>query len=88
MAMLMTRTQVSLADSTFASPSKPIGPLYTVGEADRLGRDHGWTMAADRNAFRCVVASPAPLRVLCLRPIEWLRMRGALVIAAGAAASR
>lgn len=40
-------------------------------------------MAADGAAFRRVVASPAPLRVLGLQAIRWLLEHGALVIAAG-----
>ena len=82
-ATLLTRIEVSLADPAFAAPSKPIGPVYTKAEADRIGQEQGWTMAADGSAFRRVVPSPAPQRVLGLQPIEWLLARGALVIAAG-----
>ena len=82
-ATLLTRIEVSLADPAFAAPSKPIGPVYTKAEADRIGQEQGWTMAADGSAFRRVVPSPAPQRVLGLQPIEWLLAHGALVIAAG-----
>jgi carbamate kinase len=82
-ATLLTRIEVSLTDPASAAPSKPIGPLYTKAEADRIGREQGWTMAADGNSFRRVVPSPQPHRVLGLQPIEWLLARGALVIAAG-----
>jgi carbamate kinase len=80
---LMTRVVVDLADPAFAAPTKPIGPVYTKAEAERIGKEEGWTMAADGKAFRRVVASPEPQRVLGLQPIEWLLAHGALVIAAG-----
>jgi carbamate kinase len=82
-ATLMTRVQVDPADPAFASPTKPIGPFYTAAEAERIGLQRGWAMAADGKGFRRVVASPSPQRVLGLQPIEWLLSHGALVIAAG-----
>ncbi|MEO8153667.1 MAG: carbamate kinase [Rhizobacter sp.] len=82
-ATLLTRVQVNLADPAFASPSKPIGPIYTAAEAERIGREQAWTMAADGKSFRRVVASPVPERVLGLQAIEWLLAQGAVVIAAG-----
>lgn len=82
-ATLMTRVEVNPADPAFNAPSKPIGPVYTASDAERVGRDRGWTMAPDGPAFRRVVPSPAPVRVLGLHSIEWLLGHGALVIAAG-----
>jgi carbamate kinase len=82
-ATLMTRIQVSASDPAFNAPSKPIGPLYRAAEAQRIGKEQGWTMAPDGQAFRRVVPSPAPQRVLGLQAIEWLLGHGALVIAAG-----
>lgn len=80
---LMTRVVVHLDDPAFAAPSKPIGPVYTKAEAERIGKEEGWTMAADGKAFRRVVPSPTPQRVFGLKPMEWLLEHGALVIAAG-----
>ena len=82
-ATLITRIEVSLSDPAFAAPTKPIGPIYSLAEAQRIGAEQGWTMAPDGKAFRRVVASPAPQRVLGLQPIKWLLAHGALVIAAG-----
>lgn len=82
-ATLLTRVEVSLDDPAFMTPRKPIGPVYTAADAERVGRERGWIMAPDGPAFRRVVPSPAPLRVLGLQPIEWLLAHGALVIAAG-----
>ena len=82
-ATLLTRIEVDLNDPAFQAPSKPIGPVYSAAEAERIGREQGWTMKPDGAQFRRVVASPAPQRVLGLQPIEWLLAKGALVIAAG-----
>jgi len=82
-ATLLTRIEVNLNDAAFQAPSKQIGPVYAAAEAERIGREQGWTMKPDGAQFRRVVASPAPQRVLGLLPIEWLLAQGALVIAAG-----
>jgi len=80
---LITRVEVDPKDPAFGHPTKPIGPIYTKAESERIGAEKGWTMAADGAAFRRVVASPQPLRVLGLQAIRWLLEHGALVIAAG-----
>jgi carbamate kinase len=80
---LLTRVEVNLGDPAFAKPSKPIGPVYSRDEADRVAAEKRWVMAADGAGFRRVVASPQPQRVLGLDPIRWLLDRQALVIAAG-----
>lgn len=80
---LITRVEVDGGDPAFQRPSKPIGPIYTKAESERVASDKGWTMAADGDAFRRVVASPQPLRVLGLQAIRWLLEHGAVVIAAG-----
>lgn len=82
-ATLMTRVQVDPGDAAFGSPTKPIGPVYSATQAERIGREQGWSMAADGNGLRRVVASPKPLSVVGLQPIRWLLSHGALVIAAG-----
>ena len=80
---LMTRVEVDPQDPAFGRPSKPIGPVYSKAESERVAAEKGWTMAVDGAAFRRVVASPQPLRVLGLRAIRWLLEHGAVVIAAG-----
>ena len=80
---LLTRVEVKLDDPAFAKPSKPIGPVYSRDEADRVAAERHWVMAADGAGFRRVVASPHPQRVLGLDPIRWLLGHQALVIAAG-----
>ncbi|MBC7954658.1 MAG: carbamate kinase [Cytophagales bacterium] len=80
---LLTRVEVNLDDPAFATPSKPIGPVYSREEADRAAADKHWAIAADGTGFRRVVASPMPQRVLGIDPIRWLLAHQALVIAAG-----
>jgi carbamate kinase len=80
---LITRVEVDAQDPAFQHPTKPIGPIYSKTESERVAADKGWVMAADGDAFRRVVASPQPLRVLGLQAIRWLLEHGALVIAAG-----
>ena len=80
---LLTRVEVKLDDPAFATPTKPIGPVYSREEADRVATEQHWVMAPDGQGFRRVVASPQPQRVLGLEPIRWLLAHQALVIAAG-----
>jgi carbamate kinase len=82
-ATLLTQVVVDPADSAFAFPAKPIGPVYTEEEARRLAAAHGWTIAPDGTGFRRVVASPEPLRILELTTIRLLIDAGALVICTG-----
>jgi carbamate kinase len=82
-ATLLTRVEVDPNDAAFAHPTKPIGPVYTEADAQRIAAARQWTIVADGTGFRRVVASPQPLRVLGLDPIRWLLERGAVVVAAG-----
>ncbi|MCQ4256825.1 carbamate kinase [Stutzerimonas stutzeri] len=82
-ATLLTQVEVDAADPAFKSPSKPIGPVYSREEADRLAREKGWSIAADGDRFRRVVASPRPKRIFEIRPIRWLLEKGSVVICAG-----
>lgn len=82
-ATLLTQVEVDAADPAFKHPSKPIGPVYSREEADRLVREKGWSIAADGDHFRRVVASPRPKRIFEIRPIRWLLEKGSVVICAG-----
>jgi carbamate kinase len=82
-ATLLTQVEVDAADPAFKHPSKPIGPVYSREEADRLAREKGWSIAADGDRFRRVVASPRPKRIFEIRPIRWLLEKGSVVICAG-----
>jgi carbamate kinase len=80
---LLTQVEVAADDPAFAHPTKPIGPLYTKVEADQLATEQKWTIAADGDAYRRVVPSPEPHRILELPTIQLLVQTGALVICAG-----
>lgn len=82
-ATILTQVVVDGADPAFQKPTKPIGPVYTKEEAERLARDKGWSIAPDGNQFRRVVASPRPQRIIEIRPIQWLLEKGSVVICAG-----
>ena len=78
-----TQVLVDAHDPAFHAPSKPIGPVYDAGEAQRLAEERGWTVAPDGRYYRRVVPSPQPLGIVELRAIELLIERGAVVVCAG-----
>jgi len=83
LASLLTMIEVDPDDPAFTDPSKPIGPLYSAAEADKLAAERGWAFKPDGHSMRRVVPSPAPKRIFELRPIRWLLDRGCVVICAG-----
>jgi carbamate kinase len=82
-ASILTQVEVDPADPAFRHPTKPVGPTYTKAEAEALAAAKGWAMAPDGAAFRRVVPSPKPLRVLEIDTLELLVAAGTLVICAG-----
>ena len=83
LATLLTMIEVDPADPAFADPSKPIGPIYTKDEADKLAGARGWVFKPDGDSLRRVVPSPAPQRIFEHRPVRWLLEHGSIVICAG-----
>jgi carbamate kinase len=82
-ATLLTQVEVDPADPAFATPSKPIGPVYGEAEARELGARNGWTFAREGGSYRRVVASPAPHRIRELNTVRLLVNAGVVVICAG-----
>jgi len=80
---ILTPVEVDPHDPAFAQPTKPIGPVYTREEGNRLARPRGWTMAPDGDGWRRVVPSPAPRRILPLNAIRRLLDSRVIVICAG-----
>lgn len=80
---LLTRVEVDPGDPAFRHPAKPIGPVYTREEVEKIAQAMQWNTAPDGAGFRRVVASPFPLRVLGVDPVRWLLQHEAVVIAAG-----
>jgi carbamate kinase len=83
LATVLTMVEVDPDDPAFGDPQKPIGPVYSREEADRLAVARGWTFAVDGDHHRRVVASPTPKRIFELRPIRTLVEDGCVVICAG-----
>jgi carbamate kinase len=83
LASLLTMVEVDPDDPAFTDPTKPIGPLYSDGEAQKLAAERGWVFKPDGDALRRVVPSPAPKHIFEHRPIRWLLESGCVVICAG-----
>lgn len=82
-ATILSMVEVDPNDPAFEHPTKPIGPVYTREEAERLAAEKGWTMAPDGDKLRRVVPSPRPQRIFQIRPVKWLLEKGCIVICAG-----
>jgi carbamate kinase len=82
-ATILTQVEVDPGDPAFQNPTKPIGPQYPREEAERLAREHGWTVGPDNALYRRLVPSPRPKRIFEIRVVEWLVERGVVVICSG-----
>ncbi len=82
-ATILTQVAVDPRDPAFKKPSKPIGPVYTRAEAERLSRERGWTVALINDGYRRVVPSPLPRHIFELKVIKLLVRMGVVVICAG-----
>lgn len=84
-ATLLTQVEVDPRDAAFRAPSKPVGPVYTESDARRLADQRGWAIArdGDGDAWRRVVASPRPVRILEIDVIRLLVAQQVTVICAG-----
>jgi carbamate kinase len=80
---VLSRTVVRADDPAFEEPTKPIGPIYeTTGTLRRLA-ERGWQLRAEGTAFRRVVPSPEPVRIVQIELIRMLVDHGVLVVCAG-----
>lgn len=82
-ATILTQVVVSPDDPAFAEPSKPIGPCYSLAEAETRRRA-GWTLIEEPpHGYRRAVASPQPLEIVEEPAIGALVDAGVVVVAAG-----
>ena len=83
-ATVLTQVVVSMTDPAMERPTKPIGPFYSLREAE-LRRDRlGWHIVEDASrGYRRVVPSPVPIEIVEERVIRLLTESGVLVIAVG-----
>lgn len=82
-SVLLTQVEVDEHDPAFRKPTKYIGPVYDAAQADALEAEKGWVFKADGNAFRRVVPSPQPRRIVESDAIQALIARDHLVICNG-----
>ena len=80
---VLTMIEVDPADPAFADPTKFVGPVYGREEAERLAADKGWTVKPDGDAWRRVVPSPQPRRIVEVEAIRRLVESGATVVCSG-----
>ena len=83
-AAIVTQVLVDADDPAFRQPTKPIGVFYTKAQAQRMAREHGWSVVEDAGrGWRRVVPSPRPVRVLEAPVIRLLVDSGMIPVAAG-----
>jgi carbamate kinase len=82
-ATLLTQVLVDRDDPAFASPTKPIGPVYDERVARELASERGWSIAPEGNRYRRVVPSPEPRAIVELPTIRLLVEAGVLVVCVG-----
>ena len=84
LATLLTQIEVDRDDPAFARPEKPIGPVYSLAEAERARAAHGWPMVEEAEGkWRRVVPSPLPRRIVQIEALRLLVDFGVTVICAG-----
>jgi carbamate kinase len=83
LATLLTMTLVDAGDPAFAHPTKFVGPVYTVEQAEKLAEQRGWVFRTDGDKQRRVVPSPIPRRIVEVEAVEFLLERGYVVVCAG-----
>lgn len=82
-ATVLTQIQVDPKAPAFQKPSKPVGPVYSKEEADKIAAEKGWTMAPDNDKYRRVVASPKPVNIFGLEPLKTLIDNKYIVVCGG-----
>lgn len=81
---VVSEVEVLPTDKSFKKPTKPIGKFYTKEEAEKLASESGDIYVEDAGrGYRKVVASPKPVNILNLNPIEKLVSDGTIVVACG-----
>jgi carbamate kinase len=83
---MVTLVEVDKNDPAFNNPTKRIGKVYTLKEAETLAKKHNWIFKPSSKAndsFRRVVPSPTPLEIINRDTIQNLAKSGNIVIATG-----
>jgi len=83
---LVTQVVVDKDDPGFQNPTKRVGKIYTKAEADKLSAEKGWEFRKSpkaEDAWRRVVPSPLPIKIMNEKVVEKLVREGNIVIASG-----
>ncbi|MEA1938434.1 MAG: carbamate kinase [Pseudomonadota bacterium] len=80
---LISPVEVAADDPAFASPAKPIGPVYDSDTARIMADRSNWTMMADTGGFRRVVASPLPVGLPGIAVMRNLIACGVTIVTCG-----
>ena len=81
---VVSQVVVDRDDPAFTEPAKPVGPFYSLNEAQKLRREKGWEMIEDSaRGYRRVVPSPRPVTIQQARIIKSMLDAGEIVIAIG-----
>lgn len=83
---LVTAVVVDENDTAFQNPTKRIGKIYSVDQANQLTREKGWTFKEEiktPGGWRRVVPSPSPVQIINENVIKTLARQGVITIAAG-----
>jgi len=84
LACLITQVLVDKNDPAFLRPTKPIGPFYTLEQAELLQKEKGYVIIDDAGrGYRRVVPSPNPLSIIEKVAIKQLLDARTIVIASG-----
>ncbi|MCX5107614.1 carbamate kinase [Streptomyces sp. NBC_00378] len=82
-AAVLTTTVVDENDPAFEHPTKLIGPQYSAQDAAEAAAEYRWTIARDGAAFRRVVPSPSPVRIVQAPLVRTLLENQHLVVCVG-----
>jgi carbamate kinase len=80
---LLTQIVVDAKDPAFQQQTKFIGPVFDKAEAEARAKAAGWSIAADGQKWRRVVASPKPIEIPDLHVLKLLLEQNVIVICAG-----
>lgn len=81
---VVTTIEVDPSDPAFDNPTKPIGRMLTLDDANRLAREEGWqTQEFQSGTYRRVVPSPFPVNILELEMIRRAVDAGDILVTCG-----
>jgi len=82
---IITQVVVSKDDPAFKNPTKPVGPFYTLEQANLIKKEHPeFLMIEDAGrGYRRVVPSPDPIKIYEREQINTLLLNGFIIIASG-----